>query len=277
MQDDTTLSLINTLFSAISGKLFTAHAALDQLRYCENLSPAGFLSVKTINLCHMYMNRICQLTDYLTNKDSLPELLSTNSFDSEQLMAEITSVFSTTISGFSSVTASFCSKLDRPFPIQINKTKFETVMLNLLYCFMKTDFPSEDKKTKINLSVSETKKNIVFHIRTNSIVENTSKLEQLLTTPRTLLPDSHSEDTVLALSLEVASKFVKESKGKLSYKTLKNSCRFDIALPKFPSVSESSLRAPQRYFPNLKNFNETFAELELLYFSQNQQKDLLKV
>ena len=268
-------TLIKTLFESFPGSIFMAHTALTQLRSNEYLSPAGLLNTKTILFCHRHLNHLYQLIEYLASEPELPGTFKTSSFDSENLLTEITSEFTKTISGYSLATVSCCSKLKKPHPVQINKSKFETVILNLLYCCLKTTDLSDADKPKLNLSVGETAKNIVFHIRSNSLGDNSEFITRFLSEPDFCKTDIYSQDAVLAASLEIASRFVRESEGRLTYKVLKSGCRFDLTLPKFPRTPSKSLNDVRIFIPKTKIYEETFAELIFLKLANSEKTEVL--
>ena len=275
MNKDTDLSAIRTLCASFSGRLLLAHTTLEQVRLNENLSPAGLLNVKTLDLCHHHMNHICQFIEHIAEGNEPDTPYDTISYDSEQLLSGITEAFTKTISGYSSVTPIFASKLKTPCPVLVNKTNFETIILNLLYSCLKINDLSDNRKNQITLSVSDTKKNIIFHIRTNSTITSSELLEDIVLFYNDDEEELFSRDASLALALEIADKFISEANGTLSFKPLKSGTRYDISLPKLPDIDQSVMCSSGHYTPSYKLFEETFAEFKLNFLaSQYSSEDL---
>jgi len=264
MKKEQYLALIRTLFAGLSNRLFLSHTALEQLRTNENLTPAGLLNLKTIGLCHRHMNHLCNLIDYLTSDEKSDPSDVPEYFDSEDLLSGITKTFSDTITGYFPITASFIPKLKSPQTIRISKTRFETVFLNILYSCLKTTDFSQNQRTKLTLSVSETKQYVTFHIRTNHSSSASEMIDKVFSDTTGYTSDLYSHDAVLALSLKIASAFVDEAHGNLSYKALKCGSRYDISLPKPEVSSDYMLHSPNTYVPSYDLFEETFAELKLI-------------
>ncbi len=263
MNNKTDIQLIRTLFSSFPNELFLCHTALEHLRTDENLSPAGLLRIKTIEQCHRHMHHLCHMIDFITSDRSISDPFTPDHYDSGALLSGITDTFLKTVAGYIPVSATHCSKPKMPLPVYVNKTMFETVFLNLLYCCIKSAEEEGSKQLKLALSVSETKKNIVFHIRTNTVVRDFEFLEQLFSDNPDYTSDIYNRDAVLALSVEIATAFVKKSGGRISYTPLKSGYRYDICLPKISATSAKALRAPKIYIPSVEQFNETFAEFIL--------------
>lgn len=273
MNKDTDNSLIRALVAGLPDRLFLSHAAIEQLRRNENLSPAGLLNINTIMLCHQHMHHICHFIEYLTSGHNTPEIYGADSFDSEEIISGIAKTFTGTISGYASVTATYCSKLKTSYPVHVNKTRFETVFLNILYSCLKSDDILNNKKTKITLSVHETKKNIIFHIQTNCTLSNPEILQHFHIIPPNENTEMYSRDVTLALSLEIADRFIREENGSLTYKQTKSGSRFDITLPKLMDLAPSKLSSPRKYIPSYTLFEETFADFALTCLNNRLTKE----
>lgn len=274
MSKNSEFSLIGTLTANILSNLFVAYTSLEHLRINENLSPSGLLNIKTAELCNKRMNLICRLIDYIVSEDGIPASMNTDCFDCIQLFSAIKDAFNQTVAGYSTVSTGFEKKLDRSYSVQVNKTVFETIVLSLLYCCMKAFEDTNTDKGKITFSVGATKDNIVFHIRTNTISPDSKLIEEFLTSNEHHYTDIYAPSAVLALTLEVASAFIRRAKGRLSFTTLKSGNRYDIYLPKYTSAPKNVLLSPIHYFPALKNYEEFFAEFKLAYLTKNQNREL---
>ena len=261
MSNNSNYTLIKTLFAGLSSRLFVAYTSLENLKTSESLSPAGMLQVKTISLCHRHMNHICRLVDYLTTPSS--DSIKKNYYDSEELLSGITEAFSKTVSDYLPVSANFSSKLKSPHLVNINKNKFETVFLNILYSCLKAADLSGNRRTKLALSISETKTNITFRIRSNSNSPAPEIIEMILSDSYVDATDLLSQDAILALSLKIASLYVEEFNGSLTYTTTKNGSTYNLSIPKAPAEASSKLHSALTYVPTYKHFDETFAEFIL--------------
>lgn len=269
-------SLIKTLFAGFPSRLFLAHTALEHIKLTESLSPSGLVDLQTIDLCHLHMNRLYKFIDYLTDGKDHSCSYETNSFDAEDLISGITSAFIKTISSYSSISTTFTSNLKSPHPVLVNQSKFETVILNILYsCLNENDF-SKNAKTKLTLSLNETKNNIIFRIQTNSTNPDSELIHKTFSSGNFRNETLYTQNTVLALSLEIASKYVKEASGKLSFKALKSGNRYDISIPKFPKCTSNTMASSQIYIPTFERFEETFAEFMLLSTLHSIEKESAK-
>lgn len=275
MSKNSELSLISTLTANILSNLFVSYTSLEHLRINENLSPSGLLKLKTAEFCNRRINLICRLIDYIDSEDSIPAAMNTDCFDCIQLFSAIKDAFKQTVAGYSTVCATFETKLDHSYSVQVNKMAFETIVLSLLYCCMKSFEDTDNNKGKIIFSVGETKDNIVFHIRTNTISPDSDLIKELIASNEHHYTDIYAPSAVLILTLEVASAFIQRAKGKLSYTTLKSGDRYDIYLPKYTSAPKNVLLSPIHYFPVLKNYEEFFAEFKLAYLTKNQNQELI--
>ena len=267
-------SLISTLTANILSNLFVSYTSLEHLRLNENLSPSGLLKLKTAELCNQRINLICRLIDHIAPEDGIPASANTDCFDCIQLFSAIKDAFNQTVAGYSTVSTGFEKKLDRSYSVQVNKTAFETIVLSLLYCCMKSFEDTNTDKGKIIFSVGDTKDNIVFHIRTNTISPDSELIEEILTSREYHYTDIYAPSAVLILTLKVASAFIHRAQGKLTFSTLKSGNRFDIYLPKYTTAPKNVLLSPMHYFPVLKNYEEFFAEFKLAYLTKNQIEEL---
>lgn len=274
MSKKSEFSLISTINANISSNLFVAYTSLEHLRLNENLSPSGLLSVRTIELCHKRMNLMSKLLDFVATKDNIPASMNTDCFDCTQLFSAVKDAFRQTVSEYSTLSTDFCSKLEHSYSVQVNKMAFETIVLSLLYCCVKSFEDTGTNKGKIIFSISETKDSIVFHIRTNIISPDSELIEQLLTSDKHHETDIYSPEAVLALTLEVASEFMRRAKGKLSFTTLKSGNRYDIYLPKITSAPKNVLLSPTHYFPTMENYEGFFAEFKLAHIAKKQNQEL---
>ncbi len=263
MNNKSDIRLIRTLFSRFPNELFLCHRVINHLRTNENLSASGLLCLKTLEQCHHHMKHLCGLIDFATDGRKVSETFSPESYDSEQLISEITETFLNTVAGYLPVKATHCSKLSAPFPVYVNKNLFESIFLNLLYCCVKTIDAHNTKELKLTLSVKDTKQNICFHIHSGSAGRDPKLLAKLFSDDITETAFTEDVDEILVLSAKIAKHFVHQSNGKLTYTPLKNGCRYNISLPKAPKSATNRLCAPKTYIPSKKQFEETFAEFIL--------------
>ena len=258
----------NTLMSAISYFKHVTRLGNDSLEFLEineSLSVFGMRHVNLLKHSLFQMNRMFNVIEYLASADSSWEEQKIETFDIERLLDEIVNRFYLTVSDYTEVNIDWQATLKGSYSIDINKSKFELAILNLLYCCLKKNPDIKSRPLKIHISATENKERIVFHVRDNKKPLSQDIIDSIndLSVPSLEEISDQSFKTLVSLSLRVAYKSVREMGGELTYTPLKSGNRFDISLPKFVPQARMSFRSPSHYTPTYSYYNEVFADVIL--------------
>lgn len=244
--------------------------AIEAIEMDEALSVTSIHHLHAAKFCTQQMNRMCNIIECLISSDSDITEHRLENFEIANLLKEINDKFRSSLSGYISVNTELSIKLKDCTSILIDKSRFEIMFLNLLYCCLKKRPVGKPVQLKISLSVTENKDFFVFHIRDNSQTLSPDIISGLQSTPSPSFENINdwSSATLISLSLRVAHKTVHRMGGSIVYTPLKSGNRFDISLPKFVEAKTYSLCAPVPYIPTHSYFNETFADIKLEYVLQ---------
>ena len=257
-----------TMISALALFQQLANCSYDAIRKTEeicDLPPAGRKALSAAKLSALYMNRVCNVLNYLSCESTEIDSDKLESFEIENLMKEIILRFENIVSTFNNVSVTFKSSLHEDSLITVSKTHFELVILNLLYCAVRTNPDSPPQKVKITISITENKNYLVFRIHDDNSYPCQKDIQEALLSPADQ-PDEidiNSGINMTALSVRVAQKSAEDMNGKLVYTPLKKGNRYDIYLPKTVELPAYTMCSPVRYVPTFHYFNEIFASLKL--------------
>ena len=230
----------------------------------ESLSVNGQRNVNTLKLCAFQTNRLCNMLSFLTQRDTADDD-RLESFELENMLEEIAARFSKTVAAYSPVEVECRISSKQPLSILVKKTKFELIILNILYCLLKSRPEKKKAPLKILISVTENKDNIVFHIKDNSNPINPEIIDAAFSDsvylPRDI--DDRSFATMVALPIQVARKSADHMSGSIEYTPLKSGNRFDIILPKEVPESANLFHSTVPYIPTSRYYDETFADISL--------------
>lgn len=245
-----------------------ANFSYDAVRRTEqvcDLPPVGRKALSSIKLSSMYMNRVCNILNYLSDKSTAIKPDKLESFEIKSLMEEIIFRFENIVSTFNNVSIVFKSKLHEDSLMTVDKTHFEFVILNLLYCAVRTSPDASPQNIKITISIAENKYHLVFRIHDNNRYPSQSDIQEALSIPAGQYKeiDINAGINMTTLSVQVAQKSAEDMNGKLVYTPLKSGNRYDIYLPKAVELPAYMMCSPVRYIPTLDYFNEIFASLAL--------------
>ncbi len=137
------------------------------------------------------------------------------------------------------------------------------MILNLLHCSVSDIDASHQKAPQITAYITETKKNIVFHIRNSNMPLGNDFVSSAFSIASPGCDYVLSQPDILALNLAVAYKSASEMNGIIKYTPLKSGNRFDVYLPKVPLESSSRFYTRVPYVPNSELFLETMADIIL--------------
>ncbi len=261
MNNDQSLFFLEIL-SSIKQASFTVHNSLNHISV-ENFSLSDFQYHKASLLGILQINRLCSSGEYLLSNNK--SVLTYSSFKIEQLLDQISSAFSSTVSEYFPVSVNCYTRLNRTFSVYTDDSKLELAILQLLYCSLKNASIERLEPIKVTFYATETKTHIVFHIRDTGKTLNDSVVSSLDSSDNSLSfkCDKLNYNAVMAQSVAVANKAVSELSGKLEYAPLKTGNRFDIYLPKQPASAQKGLFSPAIHIPNLVNYSATFGEFKL--------------
>lgn len=249
-----------TMIATFKNLVSVSHQALEDIKNHFDMPPAIFRKLHAADICNFQINKICNLLEYIfKSRDSINPV---EDFDPFDLLSEITNTFAQTVAGYVDISTDCYSKLLRPVPMQIDKTKFEFMFLNLLYICLRSAESYNFRGAKFTLYITETQNSLIFHLRDNCRNINSKIIQAaLFDEDDYVMPFADPVDSIIALSLKAALYSAQELNGTLSYKALKSGNRYDISLPK--SVQEHSRKAKSlaRYIPTYSLYEEIFADL----------------
>lgn len=263
MNNDQSIFFLEIL-SAIKQAAYTIHNSLDHISG-DNFTLSDFQYYKASHLGVFQINRLCSSGEYLFSNGNSD--LTYSSYDIEQLLEQISSGFSSTISEYFPISVKYYTRLNRAFAVYTDERKLELAILQLLYCSLKSSSIESFEPIKITLYATETNSHIVFHIRDNGRTLNDSIVSSLSSPDNSVLfkCDDLNFNAVMAQSVAVANKAVSELSGRLEYTPLKSGNRFDIYLPKQPFTAQMQMASPAAYIPNLALYSAIFAEFKLAH------------
>ncbi len=265
MNFDFNVNVLNSVFSTFKHMLSQSYEVQEVVGACEGLSAVAHRHLSASMLYNRHMHRICNVVDYLINSDTKPQEQSLQSFEVKNLISEILRSFEETVASYSPVTIDLSVNLKGTSSILLSKSHFELVILNLLYCCIKTKPDRKSTPVKISISVTENKNNIVFHIRDNNKCINMDEVNASLGDSPLFFKDTEAcaFATLIALSLRVAQKSAEEMNGSFVHTPLKHGNRYDIHLPKLVNAPTYMLCSPVPYVPTYAYYTEFFADLKL--------------
>ncbi len=264
MEFDFNTNILGSAFTGIKHMAWQINESLESLEGSLRLSPAERRNASTARLVAMHINRMCNTVSYLIDANTCVTPEKLESFEIEVLMTDIIRTFEDISSGFAPLSISFESKLKGYNAIMLSKSHFELIILNLLYCCIKTEINRKPAPVKIVVSVTENREHIVFHIRDNNKGLDISTASTLLTEAwLDIAKKDNSPLALTALSLGVAKKSAEELNGRLTATRLQSGNRYDIYLPKEVPVSPYKMCSPARYIPNYSYYHEIFADIKL--------------
>ncbi len=267
MNNDQSLFFLEIL-SAIKQASFTVHNSLNHISM-DNFGLSDFQYHKASLLGILQINRLCSSGEYLLSNNKSD--LTYSSFRIEQLLEQISSTFSTTVSEYFPVSINCYTRLNRTFSVYTDDSKLELAILQLLYCSLKNASIEKLEPIKVTFYVTETKTHIVFHIRDAGKTLSDSVVSPL-NSPYNSMSfkcDKLNYDAVMSQAVAVAKKAVSELSGKLEYAPLKTGNRFDIYLPKKPADSHLHFASQSVHVPNRVRYSAQFAEFILSRIEQN--------
>lgn len=260
-----------TMIATFKNLVSVSHRSLEDIKNGFSMPPAIFRKLHAADICNFQMNKMCNLLEYIFK--SQDNLNPVEDFDPFDLLSELTNAFTKMVAGYAEISADCYSKLLRPVPVQIDKTKFEFMFLNLLYICLRSAESQNFRGAKFTLYITETENSLVFHLRDNCHNINTKIVQSALFDEDDLIqPFDDPVDSIMALSLKAALYSAQELDGTLKYKALKSGNRYDISLPKPALEHCRKAKSPVHYIPTYSLYSDIFSDL----FMEIQSKKLKK-
>lgn len=258
------IDTLSAVFSYFKHLVYINHTALTEIELSESLSTVSHNNLQRAKLCDFQINRMCNMIKYLADDVSDPNEDWAETFGIKQLIEEILSTFSSTVSGYIDLSTTYKENSHEHSSITVNKTRFELFFLNIFYCCLKDTPIAEKNRLKISVTVSETADSIVFRIKNNAPTLSSQVVDAGLSSALPIAEtfSKISGENLIPLSLRVAKKSVMHLGGRISYVPLKSGNRFDIFLPK-ASSAEIKFRQAVPYTPNQNLYNEVLADIKL--------------
>ncbi len=266
---------VQSLLALVQQMAYHSYEALQDVEHTCLTTPAGRRALAAAKQSTFHANRICNILNYILDKEDNSVTKKFESFEIKSMMEEIIFRFESIVSTFNNVSVSFKFELEDDSLITVSKTHFELIILNLLYCTVKTNPQSPPQSIKISVSVTENKDYIVFHIHDNNKYPDDCHIQDVLSAP--FDPegeiDLNSVSGMIEISARAAQKSAHELDGKLAYASLKGGNRYDVYLPKLANVPSYSLFSTVRYTATHSLLNEIFADLRYAYILSVKEED----
>jgi hypothetical protein len=259
-----------TMIATFKNLVSVSHRSLEDIKSSFSMPPAIFRKLYAADICNFQINKICNLLEYIfKSKDTQGTI---EDFDPFDLLSDLTKTFAGTFAGYVDISTDCYSKLLRPVPMKIDKTKFEFLFLNLLYICLRSAENHNFRGAKFTLYITETQSSVVFHLRDNCQSINAQIIQTaLIGDDEPISPFDDPVESIMALSFKAALYSAKELNGTLSYKALKSGNRYDISLPKPTYERTRWAKSPARYIPNYSLYEIIFSDL-LCEFSAAQKE-----
>lgn len=255
------------LFSAMSSSfrhmLCLAYQSLIAIETNESLSVSGQKNLNSLRFCLFQSSRLFNMADYLMDTDTNSLQKRTETFEIEDILTGIVDAFCQTISAYTPVTSKCSTNLGESACVLLDKSKFELVFLNLLYCCVKKRPNHGKSNLRLFVSVTENKENVVFHIRDNNTNLNQKVVDAAFSPslPKFKSKNTDSFDYLVEFSLKVAYKCARQMGAKISYTPLKSGNRFDLSIPKAPICQDIRVCSPRAYITDGQLCRQILASL----------------
>lgn len=242
-------TLFASVVSSLKNMSFLSAQSLIEIETNESLSVSGQKHLNSIRLCNFQANRICNMMDFLMDSDTDDAENRIENFEIEDILANLLDTFCRTISAYTPVTSKYTINLRNNTSILLDKSRFELIFLNLLYCCIKKRNSRKTSGLSLSVSVTENKDDVIFHIRDNGNNLNPKVIDDVfsMTRSKSKALMNASSDSLILMSLKVAYKSAFEMGAKLSYTPLKSGNRFDISIPKAPVRANIRVCSPKVY------------------------------
>ncbi len=256
--------LIMAIFAIFKQLILVSYNATDRvLNFEQSLSVENMQRLQTSQVCKLHINRICNIFQYLyENKKDSSAISKKQTFEPDRLVTGIAENFADTVSGYAEVQVSFTPK-SQATPILIEKTRLELAIFNLLYCSLH-NIKDKGDSLKLNLYITESKEQTIFHIRDNSKIIDSEIIHHVFSDKDISFKPDSLFDSVVALSLNAAAKTTADMGGKLTYSALKSGNRYDIILPKTQeSEKVYAAQSIATYMPTFAYLREILASIQV--------------
>lgn len=249
-----------TMIATFKNLVSVSHQSLEDIKSSFSMPPAVFRKLHAADICNYQMNKMCNLLEYIFKTKYTFSTIE--DFDPFDLLSELTRTFAGTFAGYVDISTDCYSKLIRPIPMQIDKTQFEFLFLNLLYVCLRSAENNHYKGVKFTLYITETHSSVIFHLRDNCRNINPQIVQAALNDDDALFaPTEDPIESIMALSLKAARYSANDLNGTLTYKALKSGNRYDISLPKPDTRHYRRAKSPARYIPSRSRFEDVFADI----------------
>ena len=228
------------------------------------LAPGHRELLNTACMCLLQTNRIVNLGEFLAHADEAALQKQFQNFEIKNLVEEITNTFYKTLIGYVPIDIKISIDLEDTTYIMLDKARFELTFLNLLYCSLKSHDTLKPAPVKLNISVTETRNCVVFHIKDNSKLPKLTKQPSAfcLSRPNQSIFNGWSLSSLLSMSLQAAQIFSEQMDGNVVHTTLKTGNRYDIYLPKHRE-GMVRMQSISKYTPTECYFKEIFSDFML--------------
>lgn len=256
--------LILAILAIFKQLIMVSYNAIDRvLNFEQSLSVENMQRLQTSQVCKLHMNRICNIFQYLyENKKDSDSISKKQTFEPDHLVIGIAENFADTVSGYADVQISFVPKAQTT-PILIEKTRLELAIFNLLYCSLH-NIKSKGNSLKLNLYITESKEQTVFHIRDNSKIIDSEIIDYVFSGKDINFNPDSLFDSIVALSLNAAAKATADMGGRLVYSALKSGNRYDIIIPKTQELGKVyTAQSIATYMPNFAYLREILASIQV--------------
>ena len=230
LDNNITISIFNSIRKLIN----KCNYSLDFVKLNENLSVSALEEINNIELNLLHINHTSRLISFMLSGENAFHAITYDEYNADQLIDGICKSF-TPLSDILHISVTRGKNKLSLNSLIMNKTNFEFITYNLIYCGIAAYKRSDTKQFNITLSITETENKNVLHMRSNR---------------RLLSPD-----------IAVLFKAINSSNANCSYNQLKSGCRIDISFPKYYETVKGVFKSGDYYSPNVPLAVGTFADL----------------
>ncbi len=264
MKNEHSLSYSKSIFASIESFLYLCNSSILDVQTSEtNLSVSSFSQLQTARLCNLHVSRLIHMFNFLVSSPDPHEKTNFSNIELETLLENLCTHFQDTVLERSSICLQHHTALKNSGTLMIDRAKFELLILNVLHCSIKGINSDSRKVPQITIYITETKNDIVFHIRDNGNPLGDSFVHSAFNIMPSTVSDVFTALDVVLLNLAVAHKSALEMNGSIKYTSLKSGNRFDIHLPKAPPEMPLRFGSPRSYSPDSELFLGIMADIIL--------------
>lgn len=256
LDNNITISIFNSIRKLIN----KCNYSLDFVKLNENLSVSALEEINNIELNLLHINHTSRLISFMLSGENAFHAITYDEYNADQLIDGICKSF-TPLSDILHISVTRGKNKLSLNSLIMNKTNFEFITYNLIYCGIAAYKRSDTKQFNITLSITETENKNVLHMRSNRRLLSPDIIEILNKKNAGIKLTSKIVNNPADLSFAVLFKAINSSNANCSYNQLKSGCRIDISFPKYYETVKGVFKSGDYYSPNVPLAVGTFADL----------------